>query len=83
MRKADKIIKEKKNTEKYVKLSDVYREFGEWSKMVKDEIDPIELEHFHYYLNFLPTVELDKDKVHPSYKNDCLTREGEVKKIWV
>jgi hypothetical protein len=66
MRKVSKYVKDKRGTETYVKLSDVHREFGEWSKIYDDELkdlSPISKKYFHYFVNLLPSVELDESKL--------------------
>ena len=63
MRKVNKYAKNKKGTETYVKLSDVHREFGEWCKLNSDKLEnvsEISKKHFHYFVNLLPSVELDE-----------------------
>lgn len=63
MRKANKYIKNKSGTEVYVRLSDVHREFGEWCKIYKNELEgmgDIDKKYFHYFVNLLPSVELDE-----------------------
>ena len=65
MRKVKKYTKNKKGTETYVKLSDVHREFGEWCKIYSEElkdISDIGIKHFHYFVNLLPSVELDESR---------------------
>ena len=65
MRKVNKYAKDKKGTETYVKLSDVHREFGEWCKLNSEElrdISDIDIKYFHYFVNLLPSVELDESR---------------------
>lgn len=65
MRKANEYVRNKKGTETYVKLSDVHREFGEWCKLHNEElkgISDIGIKYFHYYVNLLPSVELDESR---------------------
>lgn len=63
MRKANDYVRNKKGTETYVKLSDVHREFGEWCKIYSDKLEgvsEINKKYFHYFVNLLPSVELDE-----------------------
>ena len=63
MRKANECVKNKRETEIYVRLSDVHREFGEWCKIYKNELEgmsDIDKKYFHYFVNLLPSVELDE-----------------------
>ena len=64
MSKIKKYMKSKKNTETYVRLSDVHREFGEWLKIYDTELtglNPISKKYFHYFINLLPSVELNEE----------------------
>ena len=63
MRKANEYVRNKKGTETYVKLSDVHREFGEWCELNSDKLEnvsEISKKYFHYFVNLLPSVELDE-----------------------